>query len=170
MHEPSCRKFSTKHLLILETSVVAKKVFNDWLKERPSKEFNRIQCIIKTDEFPYLRIIKYTCLKSLHVFSLKRLMEESKSSTFPDQCLYKVLHERMAYSGTLVSHLSKLDRHSSQNLWFWVWQNHMPANVTEPISMFLLLPTHFYTYLDLKIKIKIIIEGYPHLGFANKRP
>ena len=76
--------------------MVAKEVYNDGLKGQPDRELSRIQCIIKAsvlDEFPYLGTIKYTCLKFLHAFLLKLLMEESKSSTFPVQCLYKVLHE-----------------------------------------------------------------------------
>ena len=84
------------HLPIVGTSVVAKKVCNDGLKGQPGREFNRIPCIIKAsvlDEFPYLGTIKYTCLNFLHAFLLKLLMEESQSSTFPVQCLYKVLHE-----------------------------------------------------------------------------
>ena len=69
--------------------MIAKEVYNDDLKGQPGREFSRIQCIIKAnvlDEFPSLGTIKYA-------FSLKLLMEESKSSTFPVQCLYKVLHE-----------------------------------------------------------------------------
>ena len=76
--------------------MVAKKVCNDGLKGKPGKEFSRIQGNIKAsvlDEFPYLGTIEYTCLNFLYAFLLKLLNEESKFSTFPVQCLYKVLHE-----------------------------------------------------------------------------
>ena len=76
--------------------MVAKEVCNDEIKGQPSKEFIRIQCVIKAGvlgEFPYLGTIKYTWLKFLHAFPLKLLMEESKSSTFSIQCFYKALNE-----------------------------------------------------------------------------
>ena len=76
--------------------MVAKEVCNDGLNGKPGIEFSRIQCIIKAsglDEFLYLGTIKYTCLNFLQTFLLKLLIEESKSSTFPVQCLYKVLRE-----------------------------------------------------------------------------
>ena len=76
--------------------MVAKEVCSDRPKGQSGRDVRRIQCIIEAsvlDEFPYLRTIKYTYLNFLHTFLLKLLMEESKSSTFLVQCLYKVLHE-----------------------------------------------------------------------------
>lgn len=46
----------------------------------------------------------------------------------------------------------------------------MSTDVTEPIRMDFTLPIHFYTYLDMKREIRIIIKGYPQPSFAKTKP